>query len=153
MSVSPVPDGYHAITPYLIVKNAASAIEFYRNAFDAEELMRLDVPGGMIGHAELQIGDSRIMLADEHPEMNAFAPPSPGGSGVGLCLYVPNVDEVFARAVDAGASVQRPVQDQFYGDRSGMVTDPFGHAWTIATHVEDVPPEELTRRMQAMTSG
>lgn len=148
--VKAIPDGYHSITPYLIVRDAAAAIRFYERAFGASELMRLSAPDGKIGHAELQIGDSRIMLADEHPEMNATAPPSPGKSGVGICLYVPNVDEIVKQAVDAGATVERPLADQFYGDRSATLTDPFGHKWTVATHMEDVTPEEIDRRMAEM---
>lgn len=150
MTVQPIPEGYHSLTPYLICKGAGDAIEFYRKAFNAEELMRVDGPEGTIGHAEMQLGNSRIMLADECPAMNALAPQSPGSSGVGFCLYVENVDEVFARAIAAGAKEQRPLQDQFYGDRSGTVEDPFGHVWTVATHMEDVVPEEMERRMQEM---
>jgi PhnB protein len=148
--VQPIPEGYHSITPYLIVKGAADAIAFYQKAFGAEEIDRLDGPGGKIGHAELQIGDSRVMMADEHPEMNALAPQAPGKSGVGLCLYVENVDEIVQQAIDAGATVQRPLQDQFYGDRSATLEDPFGHVWTVATHIEDVSPEEMGRRMAEM---
>lgn len=150
MTVQPIPEGYHSLTPYLICKGAGDAIEFYRKAFNAEELMRVDGPEGTIGHAEMQLGNSRIMLADECPAMNALAPQSPGSSGVGFCLYVEKVDEVFARAIAAGAKEQRPLQDQFYGDRSGTVEDPFGHVWTVATHMEDVVPEEMERRMQEM---
>lgn len=148
--VKPIPDGYHSITPYLVVRGAAEAIAFYERAFGASELMRVGSPDGKIGHAELQIGDSRIMMADEHPEMNVLAPQSPGSSGVGICLYVPNVDEVVQRAMDAGAKVERPLADQFYGDRSATLTDPFGHNWTIATHIEDVSPDEIDRRMSEM---
>lgn len=149
MTVKAIPDGYHSLTPYLIVKGAAKALDFYKQAFGAEELMRMEM-GGQVGHAEIQIGDSRIMLADEHPEMNALAPQSAGSSGVGLCLYVENVDEVVARAVEAGANIERPLQDQFYGDRSATLVDPFNHRWTVATHIEDVSPEEMDRRMAAM---
>ena len=150
MTVKPIPDGYHSVTPYLIVKVAADAIDFYTKAFNATEIMRLGGSDGKIGHAEIQIGDSRIMLADEHPEMNALAPQLPGGSGVGLCLYVDNVDAIVGQAIVAGAKVQRPLQDHFYGDRSATLEDPFGHVWTVATHIEDVPPEEIHRRMEAM---
>jgi PhnB protein len=143
----PIPDGYHAVTPYLSVKGASEAIEFYRKAFGAEELYRLPMPGGVVGHAELQIGDSRIMLADEMPQGSAKSPRTLSGTTIGLLIYVPDVDARFKRAVDAGAKVLRPVADQFYGDRSGTVEDPFGHTWTIATHVEDVVPEEMARRM------
>lgn len=150
MTVKPIPDGYHCVTPYLIVKGAADAIEFYKQAFDATEIMRLPGQEGKVAHAEIQIGDSRIMLADECPEMNALAPQAPGSSGVGICLYVENVDEMFAQATAAGAKVQRPLTDQFYGDRSATLEDPFGHVWTIATHIEDVPPDEINRRMEEM---
>jgi PhnB protein len=150
MPVQPIPVGYHSVTPYLIVKGAAQAIEFYRTAFDAAELMRLPGPDGKLGHAEIQIGDSHVMLADEHPEMNALAPQTPGAAGVSILLYVEHVDEVVARAVAAGAKVQRPLQDQFYGDRTATLEDPFGHVWTVATHVEDVSQDEVERRMAAM---
>lgn len=149
--VKAIPDGYHTITPYLIVRGAGEAIEFYKRAFGAKELMRLGAPGEKVGHAELQIGDSRIMMADEHADMNVFAPQSPGSSGVGICLYVPNVDEVVQKAIDAGATVERALANQFYGDRSATLIDPFGHRWTIATHIEDVTPEEMDHRMAAMT--
>lgn len=150
MSVKPIPDGYHTATPYLIVKGAADAIEFYKNVFGAAELMRVPGPGGSVMHAEIKIGDSIIMLADEFPEMDALSPKTIGGSPVILMLYLPNVDEVFQRAIAAGAKELRPLQNQFYGDRSGTVEDPFGHKWTISTHVEDVSPEELERRLAAM---
>jgi PhnB protein len=150
MSVKPVPDGYHTVTPYLIVSGAAQAIEFYCQALGATERMRLSGPGGAVGHAELQIGDSVVMLADEFPEMGALGPKSVGGSPVGLAVYVEDVDDRFQRAVAAGAKVVRPVQDQFYGDRSGTFEDPFGHKWTLSTHIEDVTPEEITRRFEAM---
>jgi PhnB protein len=148
--VKPIPDGYHSVTPYLIVKGAAEALDFYRKAFGAEERMRLPMPDGRLGHAEIQIGGSVIMLADEFPEMGAKGPNSLGGTPVGICLYVTDSDAVYKRAVAAGAKVQRPIQDQFYGDRSGTVIDPFGHKWTITTHREDVSPEEMARRMKAM---
>ena len=150
MPVKPIPDGYHTATPYLIVKGAAEAIEFYKRVFGATELMRVPGPGGVLMHAEIKIGDSIIMLADEFPQMDALSPTTIGGSPVGLMLYLVNVDEIFARAIAAGAKELRPVQNQFYGDRSGTVTDPFGHKWTIATHVEDVSLEEIERRMSAM---
>jgi PhnB protein len=153
VSVSPVPAGYHTVTPYLIVRGAAKAIEFYKAAFGAVERFRMEGPGGKLGHAEVQIGDSVVMLADEHPEFLAVSPQALGGTPVGLAVYVPNVDEVFAAAVAAGAAVQRPLADQFYGDRTATVTDPFGHKWTIATHVEDVRPEEMKRRHDAMMAG
>ena len=147
MSVSPIPAGYHSVTPYLIVREAAKAIEFYKAAFGAVELFRLEMEGGKMGHAEIKIGDSCVMLADEFPDMGALGPESIGGTPVSLLIYMPEVDKVFARALAAGATLKKPVQDQFYGDRSGMLTDPFGHSWSIATHIEDVSPEEMTRRM------
>jgi PhnB protein len=144
-----IPDGYHNVTPYLIVNDAAAAIEFYKKAFGATELMRMPKPNGKIGHAEIRIGDSPIMLADEAPEMGARSPRTFGGSPVSIFLYVDDVDTTFARAVDGGAKVQRPLADQFYGDRTGGVEDPFGHVWYIATHVEDVSPEEMKKRAAA----
>jgi PhnB protein len=150
MPVKPIPDGYHSVTPYLIVNGAARAIEFYKKAFGATELLRFDGPDGKIGHAEIKIGDSPVMLADEHPGTLSRSPKSYGGSPVGILLYVDNVDAVASQAVAAGAKVLRPVKDQFYGDRSGTFADPFGHVWTIATHIEDVPPEEIDRRVAAM---
>jgi len=150
MAVKPIPDGYHAITPYLIVQGAAAAIDYYKKVFGAAERMRMDAPGGKIGHAELTLGGSVVMLADEHPERGYRGPKAFGGSAVSLMLYVPNVDDVFKRAVAAGAKELRPVADQFYGDRLGVLEDPFGHVWTIATHVEDVSPEEMRRRSEAM---
>jgi PhnB protein len=149
MAVRPIPEGYSSVTPYLIVSSAARAIDYYKLAFGATELMRFEGPGGTIAHAELQIGNARIMLGDESPQMGHKSPESLGGSGTGLMLYVEDVDTVFTRAVDAGAEVTRPLQNQFYGDRSGNLTDPFGHTWTIATHVEDVSEEEMRRRMAA----
>jgi PhnB protein len=150
MTVKPIPDGYHSVTPYLIVKGAGDAIEFYKRAFGATEIMRLSGPGATVAHAEIQIGDSRIMLADENPPMNFLAPLSPGSCGVSICLYVENVDRVVAQATGAGAQVQRPLMDQFYGDRSATLEDPFGHVWTVATHIEDVPQEEIDRRLAEM---
>jgi PhnB protein len=150
MPVKPVPEGYHTVTPYLIVNGGAKAIEFYKRALGATEKLRLEGPDGKIGHAEIEIGDSVVMLADEFPEMGAKSPQSIGGTPVGICLYVENVDARFEQAVKAGAKIERPLQDQFYGDRSGTVIDPFGHKWTIATHIEDVSEEELSRRMAAM---
>jgi len=152
MTVHYTPEGYHAITPYLIVRDAAKAIEFYSRVFHATELMRIDAAEGKIGHAELQIGDSRVMLADENPEEHAFAPQSPGSAGVGFCLYVANADQIVQQAVEAGARIRRPLQDQFYGDRSATLEDPFGHLWTVSTHIEDVSPEEMERRIAAMQS-
>jgi PhnB protein len=151
--VKPIPDGYHSVTPYLVVGDGARAIEFYKEAFGATELFRMDGPGGKIHHAEIRIGDSNIMLADEHPEMNARSPQTLGGSPVSLMLYVTDVDATVGKAVEAGAKLLRPVADQFYGDRTGGVEDPFGHAWYIATHVEDVAPEELQKRAAAANPG
>jgi PhnB protein len=145
----PVPDGYHTATPYLIVNGAAQAIEFYKKAFGATELMRMAQPGGKIGHAEIKIGDSPIMLADEAPDVGARSPQSIGGSPVSIMLYVEDVDTIFSQAVAAGAKVKRPVADQFYGDRTGGIEDPFGHLWYIATHKEDVSPEEMRKRAAA----
>jgi len=143
-----IPDGYQTATPYLIIEGAAAAIDFYKRVFGATELMRMIEPSGRVGHAEIRIGDSVIMLADEHPNMGYRSPRSLGGSSVGILLYVEHVDLVFERGVEAGARVQRAVADQFYGDRSGTLEDPFGHVWTVATHIEDVPPEELQRRAE-----
>lgn len=150
MATKAIPEGYSTATPYLIVKGAADALDFYKRAFNATELFRMADPSGKVMHAEMRIGNSIIMLADEHPEMGYRGPSSVGGSTVSIMLYVENVDEVFDRAVKAGAKAQRPVQNQFYGDRSGTLEDPFGHVWTISTHVEDVPPDELKRRAEAM---
>jgi PhnB protein len=149
MAAKAVPEGYHTATPYLIVDDAARALEFYRKAFGAAERMRFAAPGGKIGHAEITIGDSAIMLADEHPEMGYRGPRAIGGSPVSIHLYVENVDEVFPRALAAGATALRPVADQFYGDRSGTLRDPFGHVWNVATHKEDLSPEEMHRRAEA----
>ncbi len=146
----PIPEGYHTITPYLIINGAADAIEFYKKAFGATELFRMGGPGGKVMHAEMKIGDSPLMLADEFPEMGYRSPKSLGGTPVSLMLYVEDVDALAAQATAAGAKVMRPVQDQFYGDRSGTFVDPFGHVWTISTHKEDVPMEEMKRRMAAM---
>lgn len=148
-NVKPIPDGYHSVTPYLYIKGAARAIDFYKQAFGAVEVMRLASPDGKVGHAEIKIGDSHVMLADEHPEMGARSPQSIGGSPVGLMVYLPDVDKVVDRAVKAGATLERPVEDKFYGDRTGGIVDPFGHRWYISTHIEDVPPEEMERRAAA----
>jgi PhnB protein len=146
--VNPVPEGYHNVTPYLIVKGAAAALEFYKKAFGAVETVRMQ-DGDRIGHAEIVIGDSHVMLADEHPEIGAYAPRSKDKPPISIMLYVSDVDTVFARAVKAGATVERELADQFYGDRTGGIIDPFGHWWYLATHVEDVSPEEMKRRMAA----
>jgi PhnB protein len=146
MPVKPIPDGYRSVTPYLALKQAADAIEFYRRAFGAKERMRIAAPGGKVGHAELEIGDSVIMLADEFGEMEFRGPASLGGTSVSLHLYVKDVDASFRKATAAGAKVLREVEDQFYGDRTGSVRDPFGHVWHLATHKEDLSREELERR-------
>lgn len=147
--VEPVPAGYGAVTPYMVVHDAAAALEFYRRAFGAEEVMRMAMPDGRVGHAEMRIGGSMIMLCDEFPDMNAYSPRHYRGSPVTLLVYVPDVDAVAAQAVEAGATLESPVKDQFYGDRMGTLLDPFGHRWYVATHVEDVPPDELERRSKA----
>ena len=152
-SVKPIPDGYPRVTPYLHVDGASKAIEFYRTVFGAKERMRLAAPGGRIGHAELEIGNSMIMLADEHPEMNIRGPKSVGGTPVTVLVYVEDVDRAFERALTAGAKELRPVQNQFYGDRSGQFEDPFGHQWNVATHVEDVSPDEMAKRAAKMMGG
>lgn len=143
-----IPEGHHTVTPYLIVNDAAGALAFYKKAFGADELMRVAAPRGKIGHAEIRIGDSVIMLADEYPDMNARGPHAFGGSPVSIHLYVEDVDAMAAQAIAAGATVVRPVQDQFYGDRSGSFTDPFGHSWHVATHKEDLTPAELEKRVK-----
>ena len=143
---SAIPEGYQSITPYLICKGAAKAIDWYGKVLGAKELFRMPGPDGVIGHAEVRIGDSIVMLADEFPSMGAKSPQSLGGSPVGLMLYVPDCDAVVTRAVAAGATLERPLQDQFYGDRSGTIVDPFGHKWTIGTHLEDITPEEMEKR-------
>ena len=149
----PVPDGYPTVTVYISIKGASDAIAFYKKAFGAQELYRMPMPDGKVGHAEIQIGDSRIMLADEFPEMPdavAMSPKTLGGTCFGFNVYLPDVDKAFQKAVDAGAKIRRPVTDQFYGDRSGIVEDPFGHIWTLSTHIEDVTPEEMMKRMETM---
>ncbi len=145
-------EGYHSVTAYLTVDNAAAAIEFYKTAFGAAEHMRMPM-GDKIGHADIIIGDTHIMLADEFPEMDKLGPKSRGGSTSSLMIYVPDVDAPFEKAVAAGAEVTRPVEDQFYGDRSGWLKDPFGHEWTIATHIEDVSEEEMNNRMSEMMAA
>jgi PhnB protein len=150
MAVKPIPDGYHSVTPYLVIKGAARAIDYYKAAFGAAERMRVEDPGGKVMHAELTIGDSVIMLADEFPQMGWVSPKTLGGSSVGIHLYVEHVDALFKQALAAGGTESKPVQDQFYGDRSGTLLDPFGHLWTLSTHTEDVSPEELDRRFASM---
>jgi len=147
MPVRPIPEGYHSITPYLVISEAAKAIDWYKQAFGAQQTLRMEDPTtGKIGHAELKIGDSYIMLADEYPDMGYRSPKTLGGAGISLLLYVKDVDGTVKQAVDAGAKLERPLQDQFYGDRTGTIQDPFGHIWTIATHIEDVSPEEMLER-------
>ena len=153
MAVQPIPQGYHSVTPYLIVKGAARAIEYYKQAFGATEVMRFPGPNNTIGHAELKIGDSVIMLADPPAGDEFRDPQSLGGTAVSLLIYVPKVDEVFKNAVSLGAKETRPVKDQFYGDRSGTLIDPFGHVWTVSTHVEDVSAQELQKRMAALAKS
>ncbi|QEM70261.1 VOC family protein [Geobacter sp. FeAm09] len=152
-TVKPIPDGYHTATPYLIITNAAKAIEFYKEAFGATECMRLPKPDGKLMHAEIVIGDSPVMLCDESPEWHALSPQTLGGTAVSIVLYVADVDEVVNRAVAAGATLLMPVADQFWGDRMGTVADPFGHKWSIATHTEDVAPEEIGARAAALCAA
>lgn len=147
--VKPIPDGYHSVTPYLIVRGGARALAFYAKALGAKERFRLDM-GGKLGHAEIEIGDSVVMLADEFPEMDCRSPQAFGGTPVSLMVYVEDVDARIKQAVAAGAKLIRPVQDQFYGDRSGVLLDPFGHQWTLATHKEDLTPAQISKRMAAM---
>jgi PhnB protein len=150
MAVKAIPDGYHSVTPYLIIRGAGKAIDYYKEVFGATEIMRMPDPSGKIGHAELKIGDSPIMLADEFPEMGYLSPEGRGGTPVSLMLYVPDADAIVEKAVATGAKVVKAVADQFYGDRNGTISDPFGHVWTIATHKEDVSVDEMKRRMEQM---
>jgi PhnB protein len=150
MPVKAIPDGYHSVTPYLICRDAGRALDFYKKAFNATELMRMDGPGGKVGHAEIKIGDSVVMLADEHPDFEAHSPQKYGGTPVSMLIYLPNVDQAFKQAIAAGATEKRPLKDQFYGDRSGTLVDPFGHVWTVATHTEDVSEQEMDRRLKEM---
>jgi PhnB protein len=152
-AVKPIPEAYQGATPYLCIRGAARAIEFYKQAFGATELMRIAQPDGRVGHAELKIGAALFMLADEFPEMGFRSPQALGGSPVTIHIYVEDVDATATRAVAAGAKLLRPVQDQFYGDRSGQFEDPFGHTWSIATHVEDVSPEDMKKRAAALAAG
>lgn len=147
--VKPIPDGYTAVTPYLTIKGAARAIDFYKKVFGAEEVMRMPAPDGSVAHAEIRIGGATIMLHDESPQWKALSPKTIGDSGSSIMLYVEDVDAVVQRAVDAGATLTMEVADQFYGDRMGGITDPFGHKWSIGTHIEDVDPEEIERRAKA----
>ncbi|MDQ3973362.1 MAG: VOC family protein [Actinomycetota bacterium] len=151
--VKPIPDGYPRVTPYLCIDGASAAIDFYREVFAASERMRMPAPDGKVGHAELQLGDSVIVLSDEFPEMGVRSPQTVGGTPVTLSVYVEDVDGVFDRAIQAGATALRPVEDQFYGDRTGQFEDPFGHRWSVATHVEDVPPDEMARRAAEAGGG
>jgi PhnB protein len=153
MAVKPIPEAYHTVTPYLIIEGAAEAIEFYKQAFGAKELFRFPAPGGKIGHAEIKIGDSPIMLADAYPDMGYNGPKSLGGSPVSLMIYVENVDTIFNQAVQAGATVKEAVSDKFYGDRMGSLIDPFGHVWHVSTHKEDVSMEEMEKRAKAAGAG
>jgi PhnB protein len=150
MAVKPIPEGYHSVTPYLVVNDGAGAIDFYKKAFGAVETVRMGGPDGKIGHAEIRIGDSNVMLADESPDMGHRSAKSIGATPVSLVLYVEDVDAQFKQAIAAGAKELRPVEDQFYGDRMGTLVDPFGHVWSLGTHVEDVAPEEMNRRMAEM---
>ncbi len=150
----PIPPGYPRVTPYLSVAGAEAAVEFYTQVFGATERMRMPGPGGTIAHCELELGDSLIMLADESPEIGFQSPATLGGTPVTISVYVEDVDSVVDRAIQAGATVVRPVEDQFYGDRSGQFEDPFGHRWSVASHIEDVPPDEMERRVaEAMAGG
>lgn len=153
MAVKSIPEGHHTVTPYLILEGAAEAIEFYKSAFGATELFRFPTPDEKIGHAEIKIGDSPVMLADAYPEMGYKGPKSLGGSPVSLMIYVEDVDSVFNRAVEAGATVREAVSDKFYGDRIGTLIDPFGHVWHVATHKEDVSLEEMKERAQAASGS
>ena len=153
MAVKPIPEGYHSVTPYLIIEGAGEAIEFYKKAFGAKELFRFPTPDGKVGHAEMKIGDSPIMLADAYPAMGYNSPKSLGGSPVSLMVYVEDVDTVFNQAVAAGATLKEAVTDKFYGDRSGSLIDPFGHVWHVATHKEDVSMEEMEERAKAASAA
>lgn len=153
MAVQPIPEGYPRVTPYLIVDGAAKAIEFYKDVLGATERGRMAGPDGRVGHAELTVGDSLIMLSDEYPDMDVLGPSATNRSPVTLHVYVEDVDATMEQAVAAGATTSRPVEDQFYGDRSGQFVDPFGHLWNIASHVEDVAPDEMERRAAAAMGG
>jgi len=144
-----IPEGYHSVTPYLVLRQASDAIEFYKKAFGAAEIFRMPGPGGAIAHAEIRIGDSQIMMCEENPAMGAQSPQTLGGSPANLFLYVEDVDAAYKRAVDAGATATMPPKDMFWGDRYGKLVDPYGHEWSIATHVEDVTPEQMAERAQA----
>ena len=152
-NVKPIPDGYHTVTPYMVVKNAAKALDFYKRAFNTKKIIRMPDAKGLIMHAEIQVGDSRIMLCDEMPAMNARSPEAFGGSPMSLMIYVDDVDRIYQQAIKAGATELKPVANQFYGDRSGTVKDPFGHTWTLATHVEEVSEAEMKKRMEKVQSS
>ena len=151
MAMRPIPEGFHSVTPYLIVDGAAEAIRFYEQAFGATEVMRLPM-GDKIGHAEIRIGDSIVMLSDEWPDFGKLGPKARGGATSSLMIYTEDVDAAFERAISAGATAERPPEDQFWGDRMGSLADPFGHSWSLATHVEDVSEEEMQRRMEAFSN-
>lgn len=151
MAVKPVPEGYHSVNSYFVVDDAAKAIAFYEQAFGAREISRLPM-GDKIGHAEIRIGDTQLMLSDEWPDMGALGPKSRGGPTCSFVIYVPDADAAFQRAIAAGATEEKPVSDQFWGDRMGTVVDPFGHRWSLGTHIEDVSPEEMARRMAALSA-
>ena len=148
--VKPIPEGHNSVSPYLIVNGADKALDFYKKAFGATEIMRFNAPDGRVGHAEIRIGDTVVMVADEHPDHDAHAPRKFGGSPVGLHLYLEDVDAVWSRATAAGGKVKHPLTNQFYGDRNGALEDPFGHTWHLSSHIEDVSAEEIDRRMKAM---
>jgi PhnB protein len=150
MTAKAVPDGHHTVTPYLAIQNAVQALEFYKRAFGAVEIFRLMMPDGRLGHAEIKLGDSIIMMADEFPEYGGKAPPTLGGTPVNIHLYVDDVDAFVKKAVAAGATERKPIKDQFYGDRSGQLEDPYGHQWWVATHKEDIAPDEMQKRVQRM---
>ncbi len=151
--VKPVPDGYHSVIPYLIIDDASSAIDWYTKALGAKEIVRMPGPGGKVGHAELLFGDSIVMLADEHPDMGIKSAKTIGGSPVTICVYVEDVDAVYAAAVAGGATVLQELEDKFYGDRAGQIEDPYGHVWNLMTHIEDVSPEEMDKRAKEQMSG
>ena len=151
--VAAVPPGYHTVTPHLVCRDAAGAIEFYRRAFNARQRLRMDDPQGRVAHGELRIGDSIVMIGEEMPEMGASAPPTVGGTAVHIFLYLPNVDKAFAQATAAGATTEMPPTDMFWGDRYCKVVDPYGHKWSMATHIEDVTPREMGRRAAAAFAG
>jgi PhnB protein len=153
MSATPIPAGHHTVAPYLAIRNAVKALEFYKKAFGATVPYKLLMPDGRLGHAEIRIGDSIIMIADEFPEFGGKSPETLGGTPISIHLYVPDVDAFFKRALTAGAKERKPVMDQFYGDRSGQLEDPFGHLWWVATHKEDIAHEELQKRVESMFAG